>query len=67
VGGDIRTRIADLIRRHTSSEEDPAVRTWDCGHAAATGIRRLCSHLIAEDPPEYFALLTGVGVNFDAA
>ncbi|HEX3828272.1 MAG TPA: hypothetical protein VHV82_13480 [Sporichthyaceae bacterium] len=43
------------------------MRTWDCGHAAATGIRRLCSHLIAEDPPEYFALLTGVGVNFDAA
>jgi len=43
------------------------VETLACGHAALTGSRRVCRHLLAEEPPTYVGLLTGVGVDYDAA
>ncbi|MDT7783922.1 MAG: hypothetical protein QOF58_2341 [Pseudonocardiales bacterium] len=39
----------------------------ECGHVAAAGKPRLCGHLLVEEPPSHYRVLTGVRVRFDLA
>ena len=41
--------------------------TLDCGHVAYAASRRVCRHLLVEEPPTFVGLLTGVGVDYDLA
>ncbi|MFS8099690.1 hypothetical protein LFM09_21430 [Lentzea alba] len=43
------------------------MRLLECGHAAEAGASRMCEHLVAEEPPGYYRLLTGSMVRFDLA
>jgi hypothetical protein len=43
------------------------VELLECGHAAVAGSSRLCRHLLVEEPPSYYRVLTGVRVRFDLA
>jgi len=36
-----------------------------CGHAAYEGRLRTCLHLVVEDPPEPYRMLTGTGLEYD--
>lgn len=38
-----------------------------CGHAAIRDDRRACRHLLVEEPPECFFVLTGDGMRYDLA
>jgi hypothetical protein len=37
----------------------------DCGHPAFAARRRACRHLVSEEPPEHYRLLSGVMMNYD--
>jgi hypothetical protein len=43
----------------------PPVNTLICGHVAYTATTRTCMHLAVDDPPDYFRLLRGVGMDYD--
>ena len=43
------------------------MRLLECGHAAVAGSSRVCVHLLVEEPPDFYRVLTGSGMRYDLA
>ncbi|MEU3644217.1 hypothetical protein AB0E59_12645 [Lentzea sp. NPDC034063] len=43
------------------------MRLLECGHAAVAGSSRVCEHLLVEEPPDFYRVLTGSGMRYDLA
>ncbi|MEV6715968.1 hypothetical protein AB0M48_28445 [Lentzea sp. NPDC051208] len=41
------------------------MRLLECGHAAAAGSLRTCEHMLVEESPDFYRVLTGSGVRYD--
>ncbi|MET9226310.1 hypothetical protein [Lentzea sp. NPDC003310] len=43
------------------------MKVLECGHAAVVGSLRVCEHMLVEEGPDYYRVLTGSGVRYDVA
>ncbi|MGW6446332.1 hypothetical protein [Lentzea sp. NPDC055074] len=43
------------------------MKLLDCGHPAVAGPSRVCEHMVVEEAPDYYRMLTGSGVRYDVA